>query len=175
MLFKVNAPPPAFLPDGVHKNDFLKNRDAQLSTHRLTLPDQWKEVVHNVFESLIPILPEPKTDLPEEFQTQILELKADHAEIKQSIRSVQIQVGKNSQTLRQHTHQLEVHTKQLHKLQKMETTLSDQHELSKEMFAMLKELSSNKQDPEYKVSNQPHEAPPMMKMLTQNTNTKKLT
>ena len=43
----------------------------------------------------------------------------------------------------------------------MKTTLSDQHELSKEMFAMLKELSSNKQDPEYKVSNQPHEAPPM--------------
>ena len=78
VIFKVNSPPPALLPDGVSKNEFVKNRDSQLSAHRLTLSDQWNDVVYNVFESLVSILPEPKADLPEEFQTQLLELKADH-------------------------------------------------------------------------------------------------
>ena len=38
----------------------------------------------------------------------------------------------------------------------METALADQHELSKQMFSMLKELTSNKADPEYRASNPFH-------------------
>ena len=148
IMFKVNAPPPAMLPDNMPKDLFLKTRDAQLTSHRNLLTEHWKHGVHVNFEAIVPLQPEPSVSISEEAREQLLELKADHDGIKQQLSLMQAQLTQNTNTLNLHTEKLDKHEKQLELIQVLDDKVTAHQDMTLEILSLLK-AQQNKPAAEY--------------------------
>ena len=66
IIFKVNAPPSAMMPDNMPKELYLKTRDTQLTSHRNLLSEHWKHAAHTTYEAIVPLLPEAVITISDE-------------------------------------------------------------------------------------------------------------
>ena len=147
IMFRISAPPPSLLPNGMTRELYWKDRAAQFIERRKVLSVEWKEVAYNTTQAIKHLLPEydPAQEILD--HTQFGTLQREHEEIRSTLKTLQLQTTRNTELLTIHSETLEEHSQKLTALEGITKDISGLTEMSIKMLQILE--TANKEDPQY--------------------------
>ena len=151
IYFRISAPPPTLLPNGMTRELYWKDRAAQFIERRKVLAVEWKEIAYNTTQAIKHLQPEydPAQEILD--QTQFGTLQQEHTELRDKLMTLQLQATRNTEILTEHTKKLEEHSKDLQEVKEtqqrllgVESVCAQNNELLKQLFDKVSTLQYNK-------------------------------